>query len=643
MEIKETSVEELAQSIFRRLERRRPVGDLRLLKSRCEDFADAIDKMLAKIGMVPGRELRPILDQLERLKNEIFQNGRDAEGPFRLYVVGPGKSGKSSTINALVAAKVAEVQVVPCTWRVDVYMPEGEPCSLHDFHGAIRYGSARELATIVAQDEQKRRESEQQVREEFKHQRGSLDLPAREELKKKLRRDNLYHSPYVEARWGVIDHTTLDGIWLVDTPGLNQEDPMGGDGNQRRSLVDQRARDYYSRADGVLWIIDAQVVAAAGTMNALEDIEAAFKNLGGTSDNVVGVLNRIDLVRKDMGDDAVQRVIADASKRFQGLFSAIVAFSAYEARPDTDGFEHESSGLAQLRVVIDRAFRRTAGALRLKSRCGGQASFEQEVIEILGSYHSRLEQDLADLDRRKHHIVSACEEARESIARTIDDWVSSHLPRIEQNIRSRLLDLWNIESEAERMRRLNDEILEITKVDQAYQEAIAGIERTRERLVEQNEQTACFSEYKYLEFIRTTSAIPSFCGKSLNQQNFRVPMSESEFGRLFDKAKEWLLGLFSSGERVALLNKVSATFKINQESAQKWGFAMIEQAQSAMLKHLERTFAEVHLPSDRSGPIQQHLSQLESLARRPWVNVGAPGLLIGRLDTLPVTTKEVFG
>ncbi len=631
--------EELAINIFRRLERSRPVGDLRLLKCRCQSFAEAIDQMLRGIRSVAGRELRPKFDQLERLKNEILQNGRDAEGPFRLYVVGPGKSGKSSTINALVSANVAEVQVIPCTWRVDVYMPKSDTCSLHDYHGNVRNGSAIELAAIIAEDERKRRESEQRVREEFKRLRDNLDLPAREELKMKLQRDNLYHSPYIEARWGVVDHLAFDGIWLVDTPGLNQEDPMGGEGSQRRDQVDQRARDYYSRADGVLWIIDAQVIAAAGTMKALEDIETSFKKLGGTSENVVGVLNRIDLVRKDKGEDAVQRVIADASNRFDGLFSTIIAFSAYDARPDANGHERERSGLIQLREAIDRVFRRTAGELRMRSRCEGQSCYERESIEILDKYHNQLMQDLDDYDRRKRQIISACEEASTSIIRMIDTWVSDHLPRIEQNIKVRLLGLWDIESESEQMRRLNDDILEITKVDRAYQEGISEIRRIRERLIEKSEQTACFSEYKYLDFIHTTSIMPSFSGQSLSHQTFRVPMIEPGFWRVVSGLWERISG----GKRETLTKQVRQSFSANKESAKKWGKALIEDAQSSMLNHLEHTFADAHMPTDRAADIEPNLMKLRTLAKRPWVNVGAPGLLIGRLNTLTVTTQEVFG
>ena len=65
---------------------------------------------------------------LKNLSERIESQLRLIDEPLRIMIVGEGKSGKSSLLNALVGSTVAEVDYVPKTWCIGVYAStKGEP------------------------------------------------------------------------------------------------------------------------------------------------------------------------------------------------------------------------------------------------------------------------------------------------------------------------------------------------------------------------------------------------------------------------------------------------------------------------------------------------------------------------------------
>lgn len=633
----ERRAEELAVSIHRRLVRRRPVGDLRVLGARCEQTADALDAFLHEHSVRAGTAARAVFDEVRRSSTELRLAAGTASEPFRLFVVGPGKAGKSSTVNALIGSTVAKVDVIPCTWRIDVYAPAGPTCQLIDADGRTLTGTADQIRERVARDEERRRASEARVRARLKEELVGLDPAAKKELQTKVQREELYASPYLEARWHLAHHPELEDIWVVDTPGLNQTGPMGAGGTGRSEAVDRMAREYYAKADGVLWILDATTVAAADSGNALHQVEEAFDSLGGRRENVVGVLNRMDLVRASGGDRDVRRVLDDCRARFGRRFVELVELSAYLARPGASAQELEASGIRRLREVIDGVFRKNAGRLRSQARQQSVRLAEACACSALRDYRCVLED--ADADRRAR-IEAIDVGLRQTLAdcyRQAQEWKQQTYQRIQESLRARLLDVYGLEGD-QRARFFRDNVLMLDRLSREHDELVQSVQWRIERAADALSTIATFPEFQHLvvphERVQFSVANP---GLRLHELQVSAPAGGllSVLAQLWERATQ--------GEQRRVLASVESELGTAIRTLTERHVATSVHLLSESLKRrLEESFAAVHIPSQSVSAVSAMAEHTARRKEQSFDLASAGGLLMDRKDCLHVTTRRLF-
>ncbi|NLJ84151.1 MAG: hypothetical protein GX336_04485, partial [Halanaerobiaceae bacterium] len=117
-------------------------------------------------------------------------------------------------------------------------------------------------------EEKKREESEIEIQDKLYTLGKNLkSIEAKEELREKLYKSILYRSPITEAHWPyeVDTLSLLNKFRIVDTPGLWQE----VDGEK----TNEDLRDYYHKADGVLWLLDANVIASREAKKMIEELD----------------------------------------------------------------------------------------------------------------------------------------------------------------------------------------------------------------------------------------------------------------------------------------------------------------------------------------------------------------------------------
>ena len=224
------------------------------------------------------------------------------DDPLYIMIVGDGKRGKSTLINALLDQPVAETGVVPKTWKIDVF------CKAHDSQYA-------ELVYVVDGSASVKRTSFDEAKIILKEEENTL--------KAKKRNKEDWRSDIRDVKWYIESDWLSEKIALVDTPGFSQ---LRADTSiETQSIFNakgiQLARqdgfsEYYYRSDVVLWCIDSQKLQDAEAKDKLKEFSLANKQ-------IIGILTKMDRVEKHRWEEIRQAAMMEFSEYInEFLFSA---------------------------------------------------------------------------------------------------------------------------------------------------------------------------------------------------------------------------------------------------------------------------------------------------------------------------------
>lgn len=257
------------------------------------------------------------------LAEEAAQLRHDLDEPFFLMVVGEGKFGKSTLINALVGRKVAEEGLVPKTWTVDVYRPAGKAGERAELYLAV---DRETPVSKTIEGARKYCEDQRKLARESKKAAQS------------------WKSPVFQVSW------FYDLVWpnhdvaIVDTPGFLQ-DAFGAVakvvnlfGAQGIEIELSEAFDhYYRRADVVLWCLKATKLDDESTQQMMSRV-AGYKK------KVIGLITRYDEVLPDDRDK-----VMESARKLYGQVISEFHFVAAGAKDTKLRFETVES----LRRLLD--------------------------------------------------------------------------------------------------------------------------------------------------------------------------------------------------------------------------------------------------------------------------------------------------
>lgn len=195
---------------------------------------------------------------------------RDLDAGLLMFVVGEGKFGKSSLVNALLGAQVAPVSLVPCTWKVDLYeTARAEP------HALLHWS-----------DQDPERVTLERAREICEQEQADAEQRAGQRCRSRLR----------QVTWRLPHLHLPTDVALVDTPGFAQVRAdldltrVSLRGARGIEVLAKEPFDYwYHRADVVLWVFKATKLTDRDTRDALEKLAPQGKR-------VLGVITHMDRV-----------------------------------------------------------------------------------------------------------------------------------------------------------------------------------------------------------------------------------------------------------------------------------------------------------------------------------------------------------
>ncbi|WP_271399270.1 dynamin family protein [Salinicoccus roseus] len=602
--------------------------------------------------------LHPILNELTALSFKMKELTEGLDKTFELFIVGMGNYGKSTLINALLGQEVADIDVRPKTWKVDVFDAtlSNEECVIVYRNGETEYRSVEETRVFLEKEEEKIKNSRKVVKSELKKVLNELKTKeAIQETEDYLKKEFLYQSNVVEVRWPINANHLSKKFMVVDTPGLVQEN-LSGD-----AIIS--VQKYYHKADGVIWMLDATKLASKKSKDMVDELEASLSKIGGKTDNIIAVLNRIDLVRKNGGEEAEQKVIDEANKVFGKHFDNFICISAKQALKgiiNKDSQQISESGIDNLIETINSTFYENAQKIQIQSRGISYKQIIHDVTQdshLIKAYVNRLREEQYLYTKRKKMLLKKFKEARKGYKNELDDITVSFLQGAQSRIENHASVLFDLESENERGKYIKDHLLSLEELQPGLEKMHKYWLNEIENLMRQLVTEVVFTEYKHIDpntlkkLFKETDKVPrNVFSYKLNSANLETEdisfASGAGFaaigGLIFGPIGLLLAGLtsflginkeiaklFKSGELKRELNEAINT---HVEDVRKSILNDIdlkkEKATKNVLKNFNQSYENLHGTYKSSVKNEEYLTKLYETFEKPIIYPDIKTLLI---------------
>lgn len=451
-------------------------------------------------------------NKIDKFKQELIRNYtelvsmyKNMDEPFLLFVCGMGKFGKSTLINAMIGEPIAEIDVLPKTWKIDIFKysnTDNKEVIIKYYNGEEDRLSFEKAKELLETEELKRKESEKKIYSEIKKKKeANWPIEKLEEYEEYLKKNHLYESPVIETIWPYKNNSPLKEFCLVDTPGLRQK---------LETKVVHSAREFASKADGILWLLSAEVITSEKSKDMLDEIKQFRDSLNQSHNNIIGVINRIDKIQEQGGKEKVDKVIEFAEKEFSKYFIDLVPISAklaYESILNNDDEKGRKSNIDQLIYKINHNFKTNGHWIKFLSKSSGCKNIVNNIQNLVDEQIKIIETSKSELEKRKKYLNDTVEEKNKSFENRLDLKIKDYEDSVLLNIRdktSKLFDIKNlinklfgVNIEEKQKEIIKEEILEINKLE-ILDEFIKSEQNKLIDFYKSSYKDFLFSPYKYL-------------------------------------------------------------------------------------------------------------------------------------------------
>ncbi|MGL6106951.1 dynamin family protein [Romboutsia sp.] len=375
----------------------------------------------------------------EVIKNE--ESIKELKEPFLLFVVGGGNYGKSTLINALLKEKIVETTDIPNTWKLDLFIKskkERMEITYQDNSKSIK--SSKEGIKLLKREEEKYKVSRKKILRRVKEYKNTKELTLDElkEHRKRLENEYLYKSNIIQIKYYISKGDILEDFVIVDTPGLNQV---------LLKNTFTRVKKYYEKADGVIWLIDAQNIVSKENNKIIEEIEE-IDTLHSKKKNIIAVINKIDIIRKDNIAN-LAKVRRKVMEIYEDKFDDIVFISAKEALEgliNEDDNLIEKSNIKYLYQSIDKNFKNRAEENQIKSKYKNLYIMKDSILDKIYNYKRNLYKDIS--------IYNESQFEQKDKIKDLDIYVKNRLEEFKKGNYEKRDDIIELKKEVEELQNV---------------------------------------------------------------------------------------------------------------------------------------------------------------------------------------------
>lgn len=355
-------------------------------------------------------ELSPVVGMARQRVEELRSN------KFTVMVVGEFKRGKTTLLNAMLGAKVMPTKLTPCTAIVTY----------------IRYGEKPEAVIEFTDGRPQERLNLDEYVQKYQLNTDDTQVDDRRAL-----------SQEISDRFGAVDRATiyypspllLNGIEIVDTPGINEHD-----------LRTQRVLEKLVTADAIIMVLDAVTVC---NQNEASFIENQLRPLG-LHKNVFFLLNRWNFVTNSLIDPNDPEELESAlSEQMKFIKTRLYPFVKVAGNTNVDNriFKVNALGALQCRLKNIKPNEQVFKTTEIPA-------FEESLSDFL----------VADRDRvRREKDIHVAKKIKEDV----DDDISFLLKKIKLPIEEFEASTIKFDSQIKQLKRIEVNITSILNAESA--------------------------------------------------------------------------------------------------------------------------------------------------------------------------------
>lgn len=556
--------------------------------------------------------LQDVIEELKKLKFKISELIEGLNRPFELFIVGMGKFGKSTLINALLEQEAAEVGVLPKTWKIDVYdatLPPHECIIIFD-DGVVKKASYADTREFVKIEEEKIGASRKIVKQNLA--KMISDLTSKEQIleaEKLLKKKYLYQSKVVEIRWPIVSNNISKRFRIVDTPGLVQENLSG---NMMISI-----QEYYHKADGVIWLLDATKVASKDSKSMLAEIETSIRKIGGNTDNIIAAVNRMDLIRRN-GNEDIEKIKEETEKIFGNHFKGftyISAKEAFESSKTQDKSMKNLSGINSLNLAIQENFYKNARKFQIQSRLMGFIQTKHEMFEESNSvqvYIKRLKRERKAFVDRLKGFTKRMDEMHNKFNEELQTILESKRTIVLGNIERDSVKLFDIEDKKMQQNYIMENLFNVNEISSDLNKLVEYHQSKVESYYKEFIEEKLFREYIYIE-PNLSKEISMLFSYSVKNENLNLTELSYASGAGFA-----FIGGLLLGPAGLLIGGVASILGINKSLAKLFKSSSLKkELESGINNYLEKTKESVseHFENNMEQITKSAINDLKSSFR----------------------------